>query len=265
MSKVIIVTDLEGVTGVSTIDAMQVGSELYKEACVNLMKDVNTAIAALYDAGAELVYVNDGHFYGQNFVKEMLDPRAKQVTVYDHSWLIKEVDSAVLIGMHAMAGTLNGFLDHTQNSARIHRYFYDGVKIGEMMQYAVFAGYYGVPCVAMSGDETACKEAKHFFPNMYVAPVKKAICRNEAICYEEKVARENIYNAVKNGYLNRKSFKPYPSKLPLCVEIEFNRADYADEAIKNNPSLERIDEFVVRSVKEKVESYLDVLITNYIG
>ena len=265
MSKVVIVTDLEGVTGVSTIDAMQVGSDLYKEACVNLMKDVNTAISALYDAGADLVYVNDGHFYGQNFVKEMLDPRAKQITVYDHGSIIKEVDCAVLIGMHAMAGTMNGFLDHTQNSARIHRYFYDGEMIGEMMQYAVFAGYFGVPCVAMSGDETACKEANKFFPDMCVAPVKKALSRNLAECYNEKVARENIYNAVKEGYLKRKSVKPYPSKLPLNVEIEFNRGDYADEAIKNNPSLQRIDVFKVRSVKEKVEDYLDVLITNYIG
>lgn len=258
--NVLIITDLEGISCVETIDAMQVDSALYKDACVNLMKDVNTAISALFDAGAEKVYVCDGHFYGQNFVKEMLDKRAEQVSVYDLEWAIKEVSSMVLIGMHAMAGTLNGFLDHTQNSARIHRYFYNGEKIGEMMQAAMFGGFFGVPVIMMSGDETACKEAKDFFPDIYTAPVKKALSRNFAECYPQEIALKNIYDACFVAFNNREKFKPYPSKLPLVIEIEFNRADMADEACAKHPELTRIDEYVVRLVKEKVNNYLDVLI-----
>ena len=260
--NVLIITDIEGISMVSTIEGAVVdeNSKPYKDACVNLMHDVNSAISALYDAGAQKVYVCDGHCYGQNFVKEMLDKRVVQVSVYDLEWAIKEVSSMVLIGMHAMAGTLNGFLDHTQNSARIHRYFYNGEKIGEMMQAAMYGGFFGVPCIMMSGDETACKEAKEFFPDIYVAPVKKAISRNFAECYPQEVALKNIYTACFEAFKNRESFKPYPSKLPLTIEIEFNRADMADEACAKHPELTRIDEYVVRLVKTEVNNYLDVLI-----
>lgn len=258
--NVLIITDLEGISMVSSINDMQVDSDLYKKACVNLMKDVNASISALFDAGAEKVYVCDGHYYGQNFVKEMLDKRAIQVSVYDLEWAIKEVSCMVLIGMHAMAGTINGFLTHTQNSSRIHRYFYNGEKIGEMMQAGVFGGFFNVPVIAMSGDERACEEAKRFFPDIFVAPVKRAQSRNVAKCYPQDVALKNIYHACYKAFNSRKSFKPYPSKLPLTVEIEFNREDMADEACLKHPELIRVDEYMVRSVKEKVDNYLDVLI-----
>jgi D-amino peptidase len=129
-----------------------------------------------------------------------------------------------------------------------------------MSQAGFFAGYFGVPVVAVSGDLAACQEAEKLFPGIPTAAVKIATKRNAAECIPLDKAIALIKDTVKRGFKNRGAFAPMAAKLPLTVEIEFNRCDYADEAIENNPSLMRIDEYLVRSVKTKVEGYLDVLI-----
>lgn len=256
----LIITDLEGISGVSTIEAIPADSPLYPDACEKLIGDTNVAVEALFDAGADTVYVLDGHGSGNNFPENSLDKRATRVNIAGLSFAIKEVSAVVLVGMHAMAGTMTAFLDHTQNSAKIHRYFYNGKRIGEMTQAGFFAGLFGVPVVAVSGDLAACMEAEELFPSVPTAVVKTALRRNVAECLPLDEARKRIYEATRLGYLNRDSFKPMEAKLPLTVEIEFNRCDYADDAIINNERLERVDEYLVREVKEKVEGYLDVLI-----
>lgn len=259
--NVLVLTDLEGISGVETIDAIiPAGTPLNIDACHKLAGDINAAVEALFDEGAGKVYVLDGHGSGQNLFKGELDARATEIKIADLCWVIKDVSCVVLIGMHAMAGTLCAFLDHTQNSAKIHRYFYNGKKIGEMTQAAFFAGYFGVPVVAVSGDLCACREAEELFPGAPVAVVKTALKRNLADCLPLDEARKRIYEATKLGFSKRGELSPMEAKLPLTVEIEFNRADYADDALENNPTLKRIDEYLVRSVKTKVEGYLDVLI-----
>ncbi len=258
--NVLIITDLEGITGVDTIDAMVEHTELNDDACRNLIFDTNSATMALFDAGAKNVYVCDGHHSGQNFLEEMRDKRVIPISIHDLAWVIKDVSSIVLIGMHAMAGTINGFLTHTQDSTHIHRYFYNGERIGEMMQAAVFGGYFGVPCIMMSGDETACSEANKFFPQMYTAPVKKALSRNVAKSYQHEIARKNIYDAAYKAFLDRNNIEPYKTKLPLTIEIEFNREDFADRVCAGNKNAIRVDEYTVKEIKNNIEGYLDVLL-----
>lgn len=256
----LIVTDIEGISGVSTIDAIPTDSPLYREACEGLMRDTNAAIRALIDSGVGTVYVLDGHGNGQNFIKDKLDSRATQIRIDGLGDAVEKSSCVVLIGMHAKSGTLKAFLDHTQSSARIHRYYYNGHRIGEMDQMGFFAGYYGVPCVAVSGDEAACLEAKKVFPGIATAAVKCALSRNQAECIDADEAESRIYSAVREGFTHRAELAPYPARLPLTVEVEFHRADYADEAVALHPGLTRIDEFTVREVKTSVDGYLDVLI-----
>ena len=259
-NKALVLTDLEGITGVDTIDAIPKDSPLYRDACIALMEDTNAAVAALFDAGAEAVYVLDGHGGGNNFIKEMLDPRARQVSITELAEVIAEISAVTLIGMHAMSGTYKAFLDHTQSSAYIHDYFYNGERIGELSQAGTFAGYFGVPCVAVSGDGAVCREAISVFPGIYTAEVKHAERRNTASSIPKSEAHELIYKACRDGYLHRADIEPMKVSLPLTVDVEFNRADTADSAVEKHPELCRIDARRVRSVKEKIESYYDVLI-----
>ena len=258
--KVLILTDVEGITGVSAIEQIAESSPDHPNTVRLLMQDVNTAIKACFDAKAEHVYVIDGHSSGANFDKSALDKRAEQVYVKDMGRIIKDVDCMVCIGMHAMAGTYKAFLDHTQWSVRYHYYYYNDTKIGEIMQSAVFAGAFDVPLVTVSGDESACREAECFVKGVYTASVKTATERNRAVCIDEKTATERIYNAVKNGVENYDKIKPIKMELPFTVRIEFNRSDYCDEACKNDPKIKRLDVYNAESVKTEIKEWKDVLL-----
>lgn len=260
--KVFISTDMEGISGITTIKAVTDFNSLeYQEGRKHLMADTNVAVNAAFDAGAKKVYVCDGHGAGNNFIKEELDKRAIQVCVQDLAWVVKDVDLCIMIGNHAMAGTKGAFLDHTQSSIMMHNYFYNGEKIGELMQMAVYVGHFGVPIVAVSGDKHACEEAKHFLGDkVATACVKVAKERNFAMCIPNAEAENLIYNTVKKGIENRADCKPMVMPLPFEVKIEFNRCDYCEDACKNRDDVERIDGYTARSVKNKIEKYHDVML-----
>ncbi|MBQ8642391.1 MAG: M55 family metallopeptidase [Clostridia bacterium] len=260
-NAVFICTDLEGISGVSHIDqVMNTDSDGYRQACELLMGDTNAAIAGAFDAGAEAVYVLDGHGGGKNFIPGMLDSRARQIGIHDMPAVMPKVSATMQIGLHAMAGTRYAFLDHTQSSANIHNYYFNDIRIGELMQDGVYSGAFGVPCVTVSGDRAACAEAEHFFPGVYTAVVKTAEERNTADCLPVAEAQRRIYNAARAGYENRIHIRPYVFPVPFTVTVEYNRADYCDNVCRNRPDLERLDARTARSVKTRIESYFDVLL-----
>lgn len=260
--NVFVLTDLEGISGVNSInDIFDADSEGYRRALERLMADTNTAVRAAFDAGAEKVYVCDGHGSGKNFIEGALDARAKQIWVKDYPSAVRDVDAVVAIGMHAMAGTQRAFLDHTQSSKTIHHYFYDGKRIGELAQIGVFAGHFGVPCVAVSGDRAACAEAKALFgERVSVAVVKETDVRNQAICVDFEATEKRIYEAVRQGINDRHLVPPLVQSLPFDVSVEYNSTALCDEICHARADVERVDGYTVRSHKEKIETYYDVLL-----
>ena len=74
-------------------------------------------------------------------------PGAKYVTgkprPEDNRWnLDKSFSGLVMFGFHAMMGTPDGVLNHTQSSKTENRYWYNGVESGELAQTATVAGYF---------------------------------------------------------------------------------------------------------------------------
>ena len=260
--NILIVTDIEGASGISRInEVLERESEAFKSACHNLMIDVNAAIRAAADAGAEEIYVLDGHTGGGNFIASELDGRAKQIGGLDLTWAIKKVCAVALVGYHAKAGTRYAFLEHTQSSYYFHNYYYNGKAIGEITQVGAFAGHFDVPCVVVTGDRAACIEAKEVFgENIAVAETKYALVRNEAICYDVKETEKAIYEAVKKGIEDRDKILPIKVSLPLEVKVEFNTVVMCEQWHANNPHLERVDGYSLRSVKDKIEGFADVLL-----
>ena len=260
--NVFVLTDLEGISGVDSInDIFDVDSEGFRRALERLMADTNVAVRAAFDAGAEKVYVCDGHGGGKNFIEGALDARATQVWVKDFPQVIRDVDAVVVIGTHAMAGTPKAFLDHTQSSKTIHHYFYDGKRIGELAQIGVYAGHFGVPCVAVSGDRAACNEARELFgEHVAIATVKETEVRNSAVCVDFATADTRIYEAVKDGIANRRLILPLAQKLPFEVAIEYNTTALCDDVCRARADVERVDGYTVRTRKDKIETYYDVLL-----
>ena len=260
--NVFVLTDLEGISGVDSInDIFDADSEGYRRALERLMVDTNVAVRAAFDAGAERVYVCDGHGSGKNFIEGTLDARATQIRVKDFPQVIRDVEAVVVIGAHAMAGTQRAFLDHTQSSKTIHHYFYDGKRIGELAQIGVYAGHFGVPCVAVSGDVAVCAEARALFgEDVAIAVVKETDVRNSAVCVDFATADARIYEAVQKGLANRHQVPPLVQKLPFEVAIEYNTTALCDDVCQARPDVVRVDGYTVRTVKDKIETYYDVLL-----
>ena len=256
--KVLMVTDLEGISGVAKIEqVMNTESPDYIHTREALMADTNAAIAGCFDAGAEAVYVWDGHGGGKNFIPGTLDPRATQIDGSTIMGVVRDCDVLMLVGMHAMSGTAKAFLDHTQSSATVFDYKYNGIRRGEITQECIFAGYFGIPCVMVTGDRAACEEAKELLPGVITAEVKYAEVRNTAICLPPEEAHKRIYDAAVAGMAleGREAFDP---GFPLTIEVTFTRADYCD--LHDTDWRQRLDARTVRRVSERVESYFDILI-----
>ena len=250
---IFIETDLEGISGVSTLEMVTEGDRYARE---RLMADTNAAVRGAFDGGADRVLVLDGHGGGHNFIDGMLDPRAG-ISGVDGA---EGADGCFLIGAHAMAGTQNAFLDHTQSSVSWHRYRINGREYGEAGQLAAYAGAFGVPLVMASGDFAACAEIRSLFGNLETAIVKTASRRNRAQCFPEADAERLIYEAARRAVERIGEFSPFRILLPAEITVEFNRTDYADAAMDRHPDAERTDPRTVRRIIREIRSYSDLLI-----
>jgi len=75
--KILIASDMEGITGVTTWDQVTPGHVEYTRFRRLMTQDVNAAIRGAFDSGADEIIVADGHWNGSNIMVEELDPRAR--------------------------------------------------------------------------------------------------------------------------------------------------------------------------------------------
>ncbi len=248
--KIYIHTDMEGISGIDSMDMIDRGGARYRQCCEYLMADVNAAVDGAFAGGATHVTVLDSHGGGNNFIAELLDKRAELDTRPNKKWwgmLDGSYQGTFFIGAHAMAGTQNGFLDHTQSSLSWHDYSINGRKMGELAQWAIVAGNWAVPMLMVSGDEAACAEARNFFNPVESAVVKRAQGRNRAELVEVNEARARIRDAARRAVGLIGKGRPLTPSKPMEITLEFNRSDYCD-GVAANPGVERIDARTIRWV-----------------
>src|SRR5690349_3257478 len=110
---------MEGVAGI--VKGAQTGgdSPLYQEGRVLYTEEINAAVRGARDAGATEILVMDNHGAGgpysfNSLVPDLLDPGCEyvvqQVWTEYTGFLEAGCDAALLVGMHAMAGTPDGVL-----------------------------------------------------------------------------------------------------------------------------------------------------------
>jgi len=224
--KIYIITDLEGMSGVFKFDqAWFKDTPLNIQACEYFMDDVAAVVRGLRDAGATEVYVLDGHGF-QCVIPHKMVPGARYITGKPKPapgalWgLDRSFAGVVLLGFHAMRGTPDGVLNHTQGVE--NRYWYNGVESGELAQNAAIAGYYGVPPIMVSGDEATCREAKSFFSdNCITVAVKRGVSREAAVLYPFEETRKALYEGAKKAIAAIPKCKPYLLKLPIEAKKQY--------------------------------------------
>ena len=225
--KIYIETDLEGVSGVYRFSQTRdKGSPENLKACEYFMGDLAAVIRGLRDGGATEILVIDGHG-NQAMIPELMVAGAKYVTGLprpdNNSWSIdKSYAGFVMFGFHAMNGTTDGVLFHTQSSESENRYWYNGVESGELAQSASVAGHYGVPPILVTGDEAACREARKFFgEGIVTVATKQGLARESAVLYPFEEVRKALYEGAKKSIAAIPKCKPYIMTTPIKVKEEW--------------------------------------------
>jgi len=249
-------TDLEGVAGVDDWDPRNrdygpqaKGVAEWSEMQRLLTGEVNAAAEGLFAAGVEEILVVDGHGAGRTILVEELSPGVRIARGTDRpSWLIgisPRYDALLQVGMHAMAGTPDACLAHTQS--RSYTYRINGREFGEMEQAALLAGELGIPWVFTSGDVHACREAEAWVPGMVTAPVKTGLSATCAIHLTPADARDLIRERVQEAVAKAGEIAPLALEGPFVMEIEREEPWPA----KIRPGAERVDAFTIRYTGER--------------
>lgn len=234
-----IMTDMEGLAGVDHWDqcySPDDDSADYRHGLAQLAADTNATVAGCFDAGASEVIVWDGH--GRNaqraFTRVQLDPRATQKklivgTPIKLDGLDATLAGVVMVGQHAMAGTLHGFLDHTQCPKEICRYQINGAEHGEMSQFALHCGAFGVPLLHASGDEALCTEAARLFPWVKTTATKRGTGWATCELYDGATVRAAIRRDVAAAIAQRAAAQTWTQPTPIEVSVEYAYSALADE------------------------------------
>ena len=257
--KIVIVTDLEGVCGVETMESTSRGDPGFEGAYAELAEDINAAVRGAFEGGADEVLVIDGHG-AQGLDWDLVDTRAIRGDKNFFNELKKPFDALMCVGYHAMAGTPNAFLDHTQSSQVWFEYKVNGRPTGELGQCGIWAAHQNAPVIFVTGDEAAVAEAREFFGDIECVAVKRGIGRNSCETYDRETTRGNICRAAKRAVEALRNdpsgFRVYRPALPAEILLTYCRTDYADSAMRYNPSLERVGP---RTVRKIAVDYIDIL------
>jgi D-amino peptidase len=236
--KICIVTDMEGLAGIDDWEqcyAVDDHAPAYVHGLKQLAADTNAAVAGCFDAGATEVVVWDGH--GRNgqkaFSRVALDPRASlRRLAVGYPIRLEGLDAStagvVMVGQHAMAGTIGGFLDHTQCPKEICRFLINGEEHGEMSQFALHAGAFNVPLIHVSGDEALCAEARRLFPWTRTTATKRGTSWETCELYDATEVRVNIRRDVAEAIRHRAAAKPWQLTMPVEVTVEYGWTALAD-------------------------------------
>ena len=236
--KILIATDMEGITGVTTWDQVTPGHAEYARFRRLMTQDVNAAIRGAFDAGADEVIVADGHWNGSNILIEELDPRAKLNTgspspLSMMQGIDESVDGVFFVGYHGRNGLQNAVLDHTWSSKTVANLWLNEILTGEYGLNAALAGHFGVPVIMVSGDQTACAEVENLLGDVERAVVKQATGRYAAECLPAQATHDLIFMSAARAVTRLAegdSPDPFVLDSPIRATVEFFTSDMADRA-----------------------------------
>lgn len=249
--RVFICADMEGVSGVvSRRQTDDYDSPDYARARGFFEEDVLFAVAAALAAGAEEVVVADSHGTATN-----LDPAAFPAGVrLVQGWprplnMMQGIDEgdytgAVLLGHHAAITSIDGGFPHSFSSTRFSAVLVNGEPVSEGHVNAWLAGYFGVPVVAASGDETCMAELQALLPGVAVALTSYSHGMYSATGVSREESRARIDAAVTQGLTAADKLRPLAPPEPIDLELHL-RNRYAAELFTYLPGFERRSAYAV--------------------
>jgi D-amino peptidase len=232
--KILIVNDIEGISGIDNVRQIHYGSKEFEEARIQVTEDVNAAIRGLRAGGATEIRVADSHGSGgpnKNIIPEKLE---RDIVLFQEGPVYKRlkkaadksIDAAVFVGFHAMADTKDGFLRHTITLEP--RISINSKPVGETAIDAYALAEYGIPVIMVTGDQALVREASTFLPGIETAQVKTSLDCKTTNCIPLSEARRLILATAKRALSRVDESMPVQITKPIEVDVSFPRKEQTD-------------------------------------
>ena len=221
MKKFLVMTDIEGVTGVTTFAEAE-NSQFGKDM---LMNDLNAVLNGIWKAGGQAI-VYDMHTDGRNVdLSDLCVPVVRGKPILPNNWRGvggEKIDGLFLVGLHTMQHT-GALLAHSylREYDSIH---INGTLVGEIGMEAALAGELGIPLKFVSADDAGCREAEELIPDIVTCAVKKSLGDDTAICYPPKVTYNKLYDGAMRAVGRNVSTLKFNS--PYEIKIKFSDCKY---------------------------------------
>src|SRR6058998_1950851 len=200
---------MEGISGIVNSEQTNAGKAMFEEGRRLYTEEINAAIRGAKAGGATEIVVMDCHGAGDGYswnslIAEDLDPDCEFV-VQDEwtgytAFLEEGCDAALFVGMHAMAGTADGVLNHTVSGQAWQNLWFNDTRVGETGINAALCGTWGCPVLLVTGDEASCREGQELLGDgLTTVPVKKGIGQTSARMLVPSRARDLIEEGAKQA------------------------------------------------------------------
>ena len=227
--KIFIAVDMEGITGVvhwpqPTTGGRELGDDENQRQ--QMTADLNAVIKGARSAGASEFVILDFHGSAPprpNLRLKDIDPEAKLLSYRNYFGSTQDLledgyDAIFIVGMHAVDGVADGILSHNFTSTFKEIYF-NGLRIGEIGFFALWAGIHNIPLPFLSGDDAACEEAAELIPDIVTTSTKKGITHGFALLYPEAQVRADLERGAAEAISNAAQIKPLTMSNPVEVKI----------------------------------------------
>src|ERR671932_1483075 len=181
---------MEGVAGIVKWQQTTGGEALYEEGRRLYTEEINAAVRGARAGGATEVVVMDCHGAGGDYsfnslLPDLLDAGCEFVVQQEwtqYTEVLEEgCDAALLVGMHAKAGTPDGVLAHTVSGQAWRNLEFNGTSVGETGINAALCGHWGCPVLLATGDRAVCREARELLgAGLTTVEVKQGLGRFSA-------------------------------------------------------------------------------------
>jgi D-aminopeptidase len=230
----------------------------WARACLEMTRDVQGVVQALFDSGVETVRIKDFHRTSYNLLPELIDSRSEIVHGYRAGPVPGigdpgDADAVMFMGMHAASGT-DGFLAHTLTS-RVELLEVNGDPLSEIQLFASSLAPWGLKPIFFTGCPVACKQAKTRIPNISVFAIDKSVGQHQ---FDVATWRSGLQQAAVKALGNNLT-APYEFEGPIRVVVKMRTGSIAARKIARRWGLDRQDDRIVIEAADIHDVYMHMI------